>query len=288
MSRRRKAKPRLSPIWMPYLRDRLADWLDAKQSEYRYGKPTSDYADALQQAWSRGDSLRHSPMWYVSRDMTTLAVHTAMHETIPEVDPPSPTGFVIFDGGLNLEVTEAVTFAHVVALRWIIQYEAHLQHIGCALYCDDQSVRDLLECPLPLAPLPQSEMRYDDIARVSDVFGRILQAMWALSGEPTVCDVTKPSQPSPLDPLPPQMVDSAVRQVRMVILRENLHSPREHDPDAAPRREYSHRFIVRGFWRNQPYGKNNELRRRQWIPPFVKGPSDKPLVAKETVRIWKR
>lgn len=54
------------------------------------------------------------------------------------------------------------------------------------------------------------------------------------------------------------------------------------------RREYSHRFIVRGFWRDQVYGPNHSLRRRQWIPPFVKGPSDKPLICKETVRIWKR
>lgn len=29
------------------------------------------------------------------------------------------------------------------------------------------------------------------------------------------------------------------------------------------------------------------LRRRQWIPPFVKGPADKPLVCKDTVRIWR-
>lgn len=45
------------------------------------------------------------------------------------------------------------------------------------------------------------------------------------------------------------------------------------------------RWIVRGFWREQPYGKGHALRRRQWIPPFVKGPSDKPLIRKETVRI---
>ena len=35
-------------------------------------------------------------------------------------------------------------------------------------------------------------------------------------------------------------------------------------------------------------GPDHSLRRRQWIPPFVKGPADKPLVCKETVRIWKR
>ena len=96
-----------------------------------------------------------------------------------------------------------------------------------------------------------------------------------MSAEPTVCTVDRPDRPDGLDPLPPRMVDNAVRDVRMVILRENIHSPRNGKTDREARREYSHRFIVRGFWRNQAYGKNHELRRRQWIPPFVKGPADK-------------
>ena len=76
---------------------------------------------------------------------------------------------------------------------------------------------------------------------------------------------------------------------RDAVLRENLHCPGgSADDDERVRREYSHRFIVRGFWRDQAYGPNHSLRRRQWIPPFVKGPADKPLICKETVRIWKR
>ena len=34
------------------------------------------------------------------------------------------------------------------------------------------------------------------------------------------------------------------------------------------------RFIVRGHWRNQPYGPKRELRKRTWIEPFFKGPED--------------
>lgn len=289
MSKRRKAKPRLSPIWMPYLRDKLAEWLDSR-SDMRYGRPSSDYADMLQEAWSSGDSLRTSPMWYVSRDMTTLAVHTALHEDPPEVTPPSSSGFVIFDGGLGLEEAPDAPLAHICAIRWIIQYDTDGdRHIGCSMYTDDAAVRMLLGCDLPLVPMPQTSMGTISEGRAAGVFGRILQAMWALSGEPTVCTTTTPDRPSSLEPLPPRMVDEAVSQVRMVILRENLHSPRSVDGSpATPRREYSHRFIVRGFWRQQPYGKGGALRRRQWIPPYVKGPADKPLIAKETVRIWRR
>lgn len=33
-------------------------------------------------------------------------------------------------------------------------------------------------------------------------------------------------------------------------------------------------FLVRGYWRQQPYGPKNALRRRQWILPHWKGPED--------------
>lgn len=42
--------------------------------------------------------------------------------------------------------------------------------------------------------------------------------------------------------------------------------------------EYHHRWIVSGHFRNQTYGPNNSLRRRQWIPPYIKGPTGAPLL----------
>lgn len=115
----------------------------------------------------------------------------------------------------------------------------------------------------------------------------LLRAVWALSAEPHICEA-KPAKPDMAHPLP-QRFDPEIRKVKMLVLRENLHRPGgSADDDERVRREYSHRFIVRGFWRDQAYGPNHSLRRRQWIPPFVKGPADKPLICKETVRIWKR
>lgn len=284
---RRKTKPKLSPTWMPYLRDKLADWLDAR-ADLAYKRPSPDYEDALQEAWSTGDSLRHSPMWFVSRDMTTLAVHTALHERPPEVEAPSSTGFVIFDGGVDLECTPDGTPVHVVAVRWIIQLDGQCErHVGVALYTDDRCVRDMLRCPLPLAPIPEASL-----GEVSEgalgMIGDMLEAVWALSAEPTVCDVVRPPRPAPVEPLPPRVVERAVRDVRMVVLRERRESGPSTGGGHGSRRGYSHRFIVRGFWRMQAYGPEHSLRRRQWIPPFVKGPADKPLVAKETVRVWRR
>jgi hypothetical protein len=44
-------------------------------------------------------------------------------------------------------------------------------------------------------------------------------------------------------------------------------------------REYSHRWVVSGFWRWQPYKDANKewKRKRIWIDSYVKGPADKPL-----------
>jgi len=40
------------------------------------------------------------------------------------------------------------------------------------------------------------------------------------------------------------------------------------------------RLLVRGFWRNQPHGVGNTLRRRQWIEPYWKGDVGAPLLVR--------
>lgn len=49
--------------------------------------------------------------------------------------------------------------------------------------------------------------------------------------------------------------------------------------------EYSHRWVVNGFWRWQPYKDANKewKRKRIWINPYIKGPADKPLHVTEKV-----
>jgi len=51
-------------------------------------------------------------------------------------------------------------------------------------------------------------------------------------------------------------------------------------------REWSHRWIVGGHWRWQPYKdpvSKGVIHKRIWISPFVKGPGDKPLIAKSKI-----
>lgn len=71
-----------------------------------------------------------------------------------------------------------------------------------------------------------------------------------------------------------------IPEVRIVRLRKR------HMQDYEPTHtkvEWSHRWIVSGFWRNQWYPTLG-LHRRIWVADFVKGPPDKPLV--EKVTLW--
>lgn len=285
---RRKAKPRLSPVWMPYLRGKLADYVkDVShwQDERRANPSGAEYRNLLREAWDESQRIRTASMWWVSRDMATLAVHAALHEELPEVAAPSPSGFILFDGGLEFDGDPMAPHAHIVGLHWQTDYGSTVQY-RIVLYTDTPRIIADSGLRLPLTPIQPAdeERRIQVISR----YGRILQAVWALSGELTVCQTTSP-KPSPpgQSPLPPRLEETAARQVRMLILRENLHRPNTAQP-ARVHAEYSHRFIVRGFWRNQQYGPHHSLRRRQWIPPYVKGPSDKPLICKDTVRVWRR
>jgi len=51
---------------------------------------------------------------------------------------------------------------------------------------------------------------------------------------------------------------------------------------------WSHRWIVGGHWRWQPYkdpASGGEIKKRIWISPYVMGPDDKPLKTKERVYV---
>lgn len=74
--------------------------------------------------------------------------------------------------------------------------------------------------------------------------------------------------------------------VRVVRLRELRHG--EHEHGGGERREWSHRWIVQGHWRNARVGVGRTQRRLVWVSPHIKGPSDKPLATPAVVKAWVR
>lgn len=286
MTRGKNRRLRLIPSHLPLIRDKLADF-----AKYRLGELGSQtqYEAMIANAWSMTDQIRTAQLWWVSRDMTRLAEDTVQAGDFPEPDPPAQCGMIFFEGDV-----QHISFrfdndgygeTRVAAILW---QDVGRESVKISVFTDNPvGIREMHAdlFGLPVVSLAPSVVRENDGS--FRWFCGLLRVVWALSAEPHICE-EKPAKPDMAHPLP-QRFDPEIRKVKMLVLRENLHRSGESaDDDERVRREYSHRFIVRGFWRNQAYGPNHSLRRRQWVPPFVKGPSDKPLICKETVRIWKR
>jgi hypothetical protein len=309
MTRGKNRRLRLIPSHLPLIRDKLAEYERVALKEQMAAH--TQYERSMETAWNSADNLAIAQLWWISRDMTALAEDTVQAGDFPKSDAPAQSGLIFFDGDVQtvtFSVTDDATGrkvgdAHVSALFWQCDGNGDIELMG---FTDHPCA--LKECDAKSFSLPVVRFANDVFNGYVGVFlwfCDLLHAVWALSAEPHICEA-QPAKPDMAHPLPPRF-DPEIRKVKMLVLRENLHRPggsadddervlRENlhrpggsaDDDERVRREYSHRFIVRGFWRDQAYGPNHSLRRRQWIPPFVKGPADKPLICKETVRIWKR
>lgn len=75
--------------------------------------------------------------------------------------------------------------------------------------------------------------------------------------------------------------------VRLIDLRPMRHVTTD-EPATPSGREYRHRWIVRGHWRQQAVGPKHGQRRLTWIPSYTKGPDEAPLLTTDTVRVWRR
>lgn len=113
---------------------------------------------------------------------------------------------------------------------------------------------------------------------------RYLHAFWLLLGQKiTVTSTRPPGHPAIMAAAKKAKI---ARSVTVVELRR-----REYVSDLQPSptgRTYDHRWIVRGFWRWQPYGPGRTERRRIWIDGYVKGPDGTPLIVRDQVYALRR
>jgi hypothetical protein len=69
--------------------------------------------------------------------------------------------------------------------------------------------------------------------------------------------------------------------LRIVYLRGYERGPQADEPHEV---SWTHRWLVRGHWRQQRVGPGLTSTRPTWIPGHVKGPADKPLIVRTTVQ----
>lgn len=76
------------------------------------------------------------------------------------------------------------------------------------------------------------------------------------------------------------------RTVRIIDLRTIEHLPTEEPGESG--RVYTHRWLVRGHWRQQAVGVGRADRRLTWVPSYIKGPEGAPLLHQDHVHVWRR
>jgi hypothetical protein len=132
----------------------------------------------------------------------------------------------------------------------------------------------------------EAESSRDTEARIA--LQRTILATWLLMGQTLVRSeqMTAPRAArrriERLDPV----LDPTVRYIDLRRARTEP-SDRTDDDFGKGTREYRHRWIVRGHWRNQYYPSRND-HRPIWIDPHFAGPEDKPLLGGERVNVLRR
>lgn len=277
-----------SPLYEPVIRDRYRDRYVAA-SAVRYapwrgrdsvqGMVADDFDAQLA-------ALESAGLYYARTDMVSLAVSAMVDGDVPDVAAPTDAGFLLLEGGVRAVGDTGPDAAMIYGLLWFPK--------GGEL--NVTMIPDVLFPPLGVrVPHVRDRGRVSVMHDGNAFLGRrvhgmgqdmaLLRAMFALWAEPHVVTSSAPKV-SPLDRVSKRVSEQAKR-VRIVDVRERVDDAPERDPLGRKHRPYDHRFIVSGHWREQPCGHNRSERRRKWIAPYVKGPADRPLVLKDTVRVWR-
>lgn len=302
-------------IWPPRVAD-LPQWrTEAKRWIRQFGplvyeaairadlqpvRPNTDPASGAQiLAAAEVSRLNMAELYYVTEQMTDLAVvasRSLPEFTLAPEDLPSSHGLVVF--AKEFALPDEDQQVPVVGAAWGPWHGApsHWVHGGVWVdfytspdhpAYDRQGVVDLphlLNDNCGQIPFSRGEPieRPDFSDRGSALavgWMDMLRTTWLLMGQ-TIATV----QDECLDRVSLRRLNRLERhesspRVRVVDLRRKTHSG---EPGTEASREYYHRWIVRGHWRNQWYAKVGD-NRPIWIAPHIKGPEGAPLLGGEKV-----
>lgn len=247
-----------------------------------------------------------SHLWWVSEEMCDLlfaAMRMVPEETtVKNLSAPSSEGLLYFGKPwIGVDSTTG-TPVKVDAISWgwgflkaaddtlclsISAYEQdntgkwpNIEHKGwIPLGRSDWPIEYKLTQPLPI---PMTKSYSDSILEDR----RMISALWTLLNTASIATVQSTPASRPVRRRAERRLPGVPSHTRVVTLRRvRPRGESEHDGRKV---NWSHQWIVSAHMRNQPCGPGNKQRRLTFIAPFVKGPSDKPLIVKETVKAWVR
>lgn len=314
-----KSVSRWSPLHLPQVRERSEKRLRDPASQMRHLRPGAD-------AWFTGaaNQAALAELYWVSPDMAALATHAAAsltEATWDRTSRPSAYGLMVFDGGVggpqqiggmfkveprtlvtpfgtaeqvSLDVrapTEAVSWGPSPEgvqitgwLRWesVVRGVEASGAVGAAALNNPPPLLPVFSINLPAGGEP---VRADDVDEAHRTIAMTLAAAWLLMEQPVLAERQAVERSSRSGGGRKRHADTAVT---LVDLRRIYRPSEQAEAGAEPGRQFRNRWVVSGHWRDQPYGRERALRRRQWIPSYVKGPDGAPLLVTEKVNVWRR
>lgn len=248
------------------------------------------YIDA-EATWA---SLAEANLWWVGADCCDLLAQAA--PTMPPVTldldfVPDVHGFAFFERpitGRDAWHTDVTVTCH--AIQWYPQILRGLPALAIIVwqYYSDPH--------LPPVPLGRSDWYFgfdtdheldDDMPEgtMASIIEdrRLVAALWQLT---TQTELVASAEERPQRAAAKRIVRKGYQPspVRLVYL--NRKTGRRNQPASTGTRQYSHRWTVKPHWRQQPYGPGRSLRRARYIDQYVKGPDDKPLRVRDSVKVW--
>lgn len=272
---RKRRRLRVTPSWLPVIRDHLVTEI---RRHVMAGNVTGDkpLEQLMSGLYGEADALASASLWWVSRDMCkVLLAQVESGELPPFAGYPTVSGFLVWESPVRCMTDSGQTWVNGVAWR-VGKDDVRLRIYGI---CDGVEYR-LFDTSLPFVPLDEVSL---------GVFPNLVKTTLSLMSEPRISDVVPARWKESRDGPRPLSMEAQSSKVKMIVLRKPKQVRRITDyPTMRKRRPCGYRYFVRGFWRNQPYGPDHSLRRRQWVPPFLKGPEGAELVLKESVNVWTR
>lgn len=234
-------------------------------------------------------AARSADLWWCSRDVKELvdnASATMPPQPLAVDDPPSPSGLMfmeapfIDDDGWDTSGKVATN-----AFLWFTGYSrakegdgsGRVLHVVSLSWCGPSI--GWIAPGVETWPVGETQ---DDTECESDRADRArIATVWTIARQERLvpqCSVV------PGRPALRRVVAAGLPPESGTVRTLDIRRPSGGGTSGSEGRDYSHRWIVNGHWRNQ-WLPSRKTHRAQWIAPYVKGPEDKPLIVREDVRV---
>ena len=282
------------------------------------GNAFSEGWDGQYLSESEAHKLDRAPSYWVSQDMTSLVEHAAKSmpgQPLHETDLPSRAGFVWFEKQLFFPDVNGA----MVGMRGVLWFPATMKDrhgqevpgVVVSIYSDSREIgpdQNLASIPEDQRKqLPQLYLltvtpwafdypymteadyvegeRFDSYAYVHsslDFARRFLAAFWTIVQQPLATTTrTKPDRAAMRRAERGGFL-GAQDEIKVVTLRKLKNKSADDAEHESIPVDWTHRWLVDGHWRNQWVPSLN-MHRQTYIAPYIKGPSDRPLVLKDKV-----